>query len=247
MIGGIRSIPDTIPSEDRTLGWQVLAWTRAYLLQPDGPNAGGPWVFTPEQARTILRWFSIDERGRFVYRRGVLRKMKGSGKDPWAAALSAAELCGPVRFDGWDANGMPVAVQHPSPWIQAAAVSLDQNQNLMRLLGPMFSPAAYEEYAIDMGKTVVYARGVGQIEAVTSSPRALEGKRTSLTLMNESQEWVKTIEGMRWLKRFAGTSQSRTMGLPGRLSFATRTFRVRRALLRRRTRRGGKLTGMFRA
>ena len=194
-VEGIRSIPDTTPKEDRTLGWQVLAWTRAYLLQPDGPNAGEPWVFTPEQARAVLRWYAIDAAGRVVYRRGVLRKMKGSGKDPWAAAIAAAELCGPVRFDGFDAHGKPVAVEHPAPWIQAAAVSLDQNQNLMRLLGPMFSPAAYDKYAIDPGKTVIYARGVGQIEAVTSSPRALEGKRTSLTLMNESQEWVKSNDG----------------------------------------------------
>ena len=73
----VRSMPDVTPPENRTLGWQVLAWTRAYLRQPDGENAGADWVFTPEQARIVLRWYAVDESGRFVYRRGVLRRMKG--------------------------------------------------------------------------------------------------------------------------------------------------------------------------
>jgi hypothetical protein len=194
-IEGIRSIPDVIPGETRTLGWEVLAWSRAYLLQPDGPHAGEPWVFTPEQARRVLRWYAIDERGRFVYRRGVWRFCKGSGKDPAGAALACIELCGSCRFDGFDADGKPVAVQHPAPWIQVGAVSQDQTRNLMTLLGPMLSPAAVDEYAIDIGKTIVYARGVGQIEAVTSSPRAIEGKRTTLSILNEVQEWVKSNDG----------------------------------------------------
>jgi len=192
-VEGIRSVPDTVP--ELTLGWEALAWSRAYLLQPDGPNAGQPWVFTGEQARRILRWYAIDAQGRFLYRRGVWRFCKGSGKDPGAAALSCIELCGPCRFDGFDSEGKPVAIQHPSPWIQVGAVSQDQTRNLMTLLGPMLSPAAIDEYAVDIGKTICYARGSGMIEAVTSSPRAIEGKRTSLSILNESQEWVKSNDG----------------------------------------------------
>ena len=141
-VEGVRSIPDTVPDETRTLGWQVLAWTRAYLLQPDGPTAGEPWVFTPEQARMVLRLYAIDAAGRFTYRRAVIRRCKGWGKDPLLAAIAAAELCGPCRFGGWDAEGKPVAVEHPAPWIQCAAVSQDQTHNTMRLFPGMFSPAA---------------------------------------------------------------------------------------------------------
>jgi len=72
-------MPDIVPSENRTLGWSVLEWTANYLQQPDGPNAGQPWEFTTEQAKIILRWYEIDRQGRFVYRRGVLRRMKGWG------------------------------------------------------------------------------------------------------------------------------------------------------------------------
>jgi hypothetical protein len=191
----IRSVPDRIPSEDRTLGWAALAWTAEWLTQPDGPGAGDPWVFTDEQTRIVLRWYELDEHGRFVHRRGVLRRMKGWGKDPFLAALAAFELCGPCRFAGWDANGHPVAVQHPAPWVQVAAVSQDQTRNTMTLFPGLFSAAAREEYKVDLGKTIIYARGTGRIEAVTSSPRALEGGRVTLAILNEAQEWLVSNEG----------------------------------------------------
>ena len=75
----VRSCPDDVPPENRTLGWQVLAWTADYLQQPDGPMAGRPWEFTTEQAKIVLRWYAIDDQGKFVFRRGVLRRMKGWG------------------------------------------------------------------------------------------------------------------------------------------------------------------------
>jgi phage terminase large subunit-like protein len=192
---GVRSIPDTTPAENRTLGWAALGWTRQWLRQPDGQNVGEPWIFTPEQARIVLRFYEIDAEGRFTYRRAVIRRMKGHGKDPLLAAIAATELCGPCRFSHFDQDGRPVAVAHPAPWIQVAAVSRDQTANTMRLFAGLFSPEALEEYAIDLGKTLIYARGVGQIEAVTSSPRALEGNRASLVILNESQNWLRSNDG----------------------------------------------------
>lgn len=184
-----------VPAENRTLGWEALGWTTEFLRQPDGADAGLPWRFTAEQVRILLRWYEIDEHGRFVSRRGVLRRMKGWGKDPFAAALAAVELCGPCRFAGFDARGMPVAAPHPAPWIQIAAVSQDQTRNTMTLFPGLLSPAAVDDYRIDLGKTIIYARGVGRIEAVTSSPSALEGGRPSMVILNESQEWVETNDG----------------------------------------------------
>ena len=71
---GPRSVPK------RTLGWEVLGWTHEYLLQPDGPEAGQPWNFTNEQVRFILNWYAIDADGRFVYRYGMLRRMKAASR-----------------------------------------------------------------------------------------------------------------------------------------------------------------------
>lgn len=192
----LRTQPDRIPAEDRTLGWQVLQWTAEYLQQPDGPGAGQPWRFKPEQVDMVLLWYEIDGQGRFASRRGVIRRMKGWGKDPFVAALSAVELCGPCRFGGWDAGGLPVAVEHPAPWIQIAAVSQDQTRNTMTLFPGLFTAKAHEDCKLDLGKTIIYVARGGQIEAVTSSPRAIEGKRTSLSILNESHLWVTANDGL---------------------------------------------------
>lgn len=186
----IRVGPEGFPPENRTLAWSILEWQLEYLLQPDGPNAGEPWQLTREQLRFLCWWYAINDAGRFVYRRAVLRRMKGWGKDPLAASLAATEFVGPCRFGGWDAAGRPVSVPHPAPWVQVAAVSIDQTRNTMTLFPGMFSPAAIDEYGVDLGKTIIYSRDGGRIEAVTSSPRALEGGRPTKVILNETQHWL---------------------------------------------------------
>lgn len=181
---------------ERTLGWQILGWTAEWLRQPDGPAAGERWRYTAEQARFVLWWYAVDAAGRFVYRYGMLRRVKGWGKDPVGATLCAVEFVGPCRFGGWDAAGDPVAVPHPAPWVLTAAVSKDQTRNTMTLFPALFSAAAVDRYGIDLGKEIVYAdHGRARLEAVTSSPRALEGPRSTFTLKNETQHWLRNNEG----------------------------------------------------
>src|SRR4051794_21637497 len=64
-----------------TLGWQIAGWCAKYLRS----ETGGPWKFTREQLRFVLWWYAVDENGRFPYRKGVLQRMKGWGKDPLLA------------------------------------------------------------------------------------------------------------------------------------------------------------------
>lgn len=189
----VRLGPEGLPA--KTLGWQALAWTAEYLRQPDGPDSGKPWRYTTEQARFVLHWYALDGAGRFAYRRGMLRRLKGWGKDPVGATLCAIELCGPCRFGGYDAAGEPVAIPHPSPWVITAAVSLDQTKNTMRLFPSLFSDEAVDEYRVDIGKEIIYT-GRGMLEAVTSSPRAIEGKRTTFSLKNETHHWLETNDGL---------------------------------------------------
>ena len=85
-----------LPERNRTIGDQVINFLYEYVTQPSGPRAGQPFLPTKEQARFIMWWYAVDEQGRFVYRQGMLRRLKGWGKDPLAAALALAELCGPV-------------------------------------------------------------------------------------------------------------------------------------------------------
>lgn len=187
--------PDGLPAENRTLAPAVIGWVSEWLVQPDGPDAGVPWRYTKEQARFIAWWYAIDETGRFIYRRGTLRRMKGWGKDPVLSTICAVELCGPCRFQGWDDLGFPIAAAHPAPWIQIAAVSKDQTRNTMTLFPRIFSDLAEREYGLDIGKEILYTRAGGRIEAVTSSPTSLEGGRPSLVVKNENQHWTSSNDG----------------------------------------------------
>ncbi|GAB4588729.1 hypothetical protein [Nocardia sp. IFM 10818] len=180
---------------ERTLGWQILAWLWEYVLTPGGPNAGQPFMPTDEQIRFIVWWYAVDEDGRFIYRSGMLRRLKGWGKDPIAAALALAELCGPVVFDGWDEKGNPTGKRRHAAWIQVAAVSLDQTRNTFSLFPAMASKKLREEHKLDINKTVIYTEGGGIIEGVTSSPLALEGKRPTFVILNETQWWIETNNG----------------------------------------------------
>lgn len=191
---GVRIGPEGLP--EHTLGWQILQWTADYLLQPDGPNAGEPWMYTPEQVRFVLWWYAVDRTGQFSYRRGMLRRMKGWGKDPIGASLCCVEFVGPCRFGGWK-NGEPLAIPHSAPWVQTAAVSKDQTRNTMTLFPGMLSKRAQDEFSIDLGKEIIYAhKGKARIEAVTSSPRALEGGRATFVLKNETHHWLTSNEGL---------------------------------------------------
>lgn len=231
----MRTWPDRVPPENRTLGWHVLSWTAEWLLQPDGPDVGNTWTYTREQVRILLRWYEIDARGAFVHRRGALRRMKGWGKDPFLASLSAVELCGPCRFAGWDEHGMPLAKPQPSAWIQVAAVSKDQTRNTLTVFPHLFSGECIEEYGVEIGRELIHTRAGGRIEAVTSSPRTLEGGRPTFVILNETQNWLPTNDGIemgRAIRRNAAKSrggESRSMEInnafqPGEGSVAENTY-----------------------
>lgn len=180
-----------------TLGWQVIDWCEEYLLQPDGPDAGQPLRLTKEQKRWFLWWYAVDERGRFLYLKGMLRRLKGWGKDPLAVFLAAVELVGPCRFGGWDAEGQPIAVPQYAACIQIAAVSQAQvKRNTMSLFPGLFSARTLREFDIDVGKEIIYAnQGRGRIELLSTSPRSTEGPRPTLVIKNETQHWLERNGG----------------------------------------------------
>ncbi|MFE7510189.1 terminase [Streptomyces sp. NPDC057540] len=223
-----------------TLGWHCLAWTKTYLQH----YVGRPWQYTPEQARLTLWWYAMDpQTNRFLWRDGVIQRLKGWGKDPVVASWGAFEFVGPCRFDRvadegneWGVRpGQPLGMQHPAAWVQMAAVSQDQTRNTMTLFPSIFTKRALEEFRIDLGKEIIYAdKGRARVEAVTSSPRALEGGRPTATYPNETHHWLESNSGHEMaavIERNATKSadgQSRTMAItnafePGEDSVAERT------------------------
>ncbi|OBJ41333.1 hypothetical protein A5630_23115 [Mycolicibacterium mucogenicum] len=193
---------------EHTLGWGVLNWLAQYVNSPSGGNdpetmefllrAGlrtNAFVPTKEQARFILWWYAIKEDGTWVYSSGVLRRLKGWGKDPLTAALALAELCGPVRFSHWSRSGEPVGKSAHAAWVTCAAVSQDQTKNTFSLFPVMCSKDLKRDYGLDINKYLIYSSAGGRIEAATSSPASMEGNRPTFVVQNEIQWWGRGPDG----------------------------------------------------
>lgn len=181
-----------------TLGWVVLDWSRSFLPSPQDPTK--PFRFTQEQARRILHLYRLDPlTGKRRCIRCQLEEAKGWGKSPWAAAIALAEFCGPVLFDGWDANGRPVGMPWgslgtPHPWIQIAGVSEAATENTWNALYAFLSVnehAAAHELRIDLGRTLLrrYDLGAALMERVTSSAQSREGQPITFAVCDEPQLW----------------------------------------------------------
>lgn len=173
-----------------SLGPVIDAWVKRYIKSPDGT---GMWEFTREQRRMLYWIYAIDEHGRWLYRELNIQRLKGWGKDPFAALLSLVEMVGPCRpvvKDGkvvLDDAGNPVARRQSSAWVQVFAVALAQTKNTMKMFSVLASPQLKRDYTVVIGKEqVVGLHGEVTIEAVTSSPETREGNRPTFQIGNEA-------------------------------------------------------------
>ena len=186
-------IPNGLPK--LTLGWQILDWGSAFLAQPDGADKGDTWSYTREQAKFILWYYALDEKGKFLYRRALLARPKGWGKSPLLAAIASTELLGPVQFDGFDADGNPVGRPSYSPLIQLAAVSEAQTDNTMSLVIEMLAEGyAVDYYNLDIGKSRILVPG-GKLEPVTAQAKSREGQRPTFAVLDETHLWIPSNGG----------------------------------------------------
>lgn len=177
---------------EQSMGWELLGWCGYWLRDQKGQD----WQFTPEQARFLLWYESLDETGRLEHRTAVLQRLKGWGKDPLACALAAAKAFGPTIFDHFDDNGDPVGREDNAAWVQVVAVSKEQTQNTMKLFPVMLGPDVRRHYGIQIGRENVWGMGdTRQIQATTSNYLAIEGKRVTQGIRNECQNWNDSNQG----------------------------------------------------
>lgn len=210
------------PGEVPTLGWGALAWVTEFLVVPDGARRGDPLVLTDEQAGLVLRFYALDEKGRRLFRRGLVSRPKGWGKSPLLAALCAFESAGPACFDGWNADGDPVGAPWPTPWVQIAAVSEDQTDNTYSLLVEMLTEgSAADVYGLDVGQTRTFTGGGGRIEPVTSSSGSREGQRVTFAVLDETHLWTPRNGGV----RLAATVRRNTAKMSGATFETTNAFK----------------------
>ncbi|HEY1117405.1 MAG TPA: hypothetical protein VGE43_06850, partial [Acidimicrobiales bacterium] len=129
-----------------------------------------------------------------------LRRPKGSGKSPEGGYLGYGEFCLPTQFAGWTDEGQPLAVPHPDPWVQFAAVSEDQTDNVMVWLFDLLSslPDTLQRRGIDLGRSRLYfVDRPGRIEPVTAAAGSREGQRVTFGVLDQSESWTKENGGER--------------------------------------------------
>lgn len=215
----------------------MLDWYETYLRVPSGPDYGTPLRLTNEQSTIVVRWYQVDPKGRALYRRGAVRRVKGWGKSPLLAAWAIGEFVGPVLFDGWDANGQPVGKPWSTPWEQIAACSEDQTGNTYSALYAMLADSpALDEFGLDLGRTKVFLkdRPGCVIEPVTASAGSREGQPLTAAVLDETHLWIRTAGGHRLaavLRRNLGKMGGRSLEstnafMPGEWSVAEETHKA---------------------
>ena len=110
-----------------TLGFEVVDWLEAMLVHGPGDIQGTPLELDDELRAFVLRAYELRPDGTRAYRRAFLGRAKGRGKTELAAALACAELLGPVRFDGMNAQGEPVGAPVIGPEVICIATEEQQS------------------------------------------------------------------------------------------------------------------------
>lgn len=177
-----------------TLGPQVCAFIETYLVFGPGDLRGEPAVLDDEKRGLIYRMYEVfpqghPQAGRRRFKRCAISLRKGTAKTELAAWLAAAELhpYGPVRCDGWDANGQPVGVGVRDPYIPMVAYTEEQSDELaygaLRWI-LLYSPLVDD---FDVGiERIMRITGDGKAVSLATAPDARDGARTTFQIFDET-------------------------------------------------------------
>jgi len=186
--------PVTFP----TLGWQVADWIETYLCHGPGDVQGADWELDDEFVLFLCWLYRVHPKdhplaGRRLVHRGILSRPKGRAKSEFAGGFVCAEALGPVRCDGFDAQGDPVGVPVVYPFIRCLATEEDQAGNTYDNVRYMLEEGrAADEYAIDTGLTRTFLRGPGGGEIVpsTSGDASKDGGKESASVADETHLYI---------------------------------------------------------
>lgn len=180
---------------ENSLGPSLVDWAEWRTDEPGLLNDDGePWQFTDGQARFLILWYAFDEQGRFIYRRGIKRGAKGTGKDPFGAAMCNIELLGPSQL-WWDGEKW-AGKRHELPLVQIASNSEAQSKAVLRVANSQLGSEAVAYYQLDKGQTATYVKGgAARMEVLTASERSSEGNPATFILLNETHHMTKESGG----------------------------------------------------
>lgn len=186
-----------------SLGYQVVEWLEAYACHGPGDVQGQPLDFRadPEFERFIIDAYALDPAsGRRLVERAVISAPKGRAKSELAGLIGVAEALGPVRFDGFDAQGQPVGRPVTSPFIRCLATEEKQSgntfQNIAFVLGEWGQSVHPEVYGGIKGigdyrsAMNVYLPDGGELRSSSSGAASKDGGKETFVVPDEVHLYV---------------------------------------------------------
>ncbi len=185
-----------------TLGPQVVQWIEENLVYGPGDLRGQPYRVAPDFAAWLYRAYEVfpaDHRkaGKRRFKRVAISERKGLAKTEKAAILAAVESHpeGPVRCDGFDADGQPVGRPVNDPYIPLVAYTEEQTEELAygALYVILSESVVADDYDIGLERIVVIGdrgRAAGKIVALAGSPNARDGARTTFQHFDETHRFT---------------------------------------------------------
>lgn len=184
-----------------SLGYEMLDWYHEYECHGPGDVQGEPLDYDDEMRDFVIEVYRLDpETGRRVYDEGVLSRAKGRAKSETAGHIGIGEAFGPVRFDGWDADGQPVGRPVRSPLLKCLATEESQAGNTFENIafiagewGPDVHPDIYggvsgiRQY---QSATALYLPQGGEIRACTAGSASKDGGKETWVCADESHLYV---------------------------------------------------------
>ena len=186
-----------------SLGYQVVDWLTEFACHGPGDVQGEPLDFSvdPEAEQFIIDAYELDPvTGRRKVKRGVYSAPKGRAKSEVAGLIGVAEALAPVRFDGWDSNGQPVAAPVRSPFIRALATEEKQSgntfQNIAFVMGEWGQDTHPDVYGGIRGirdyrsATNIYLPGGGECRSSSSGAASKDGGKETYLVPDEVHLYV---------------------------------------------------------
>lgn len=182
-----------------SLGRQVCSFIETYLIHGPGDLRGQPARLDAEKRALVYRMYEVypadhpHASGRRRFRRVALSLRKGTAKTELAAWIAAVELHaeGPVRCDGWDADGEPVGAPVTDPYIPMVAYTEEQSEDLV--YGALYTILSEGPLASDFDigiARIMRVRGDGKAVALATAPDARDGARTTFQSFDETHRFT---------------------------------------------------------
>ncbi|MET8818464.1 terminase [Streptomyces rochei] len=216
---GVLMVPKPDGEMWPTLGPQVCDLLEERAIHGPGALRGRPYRLDAEKRALIYRWYEVypqghPRAGKRRFKRVGLSVRKGTAKTELAAAVAFAELHpeGPVRCDGFDANGEPVGVPVSDPYIPMVAYTEEQTEELAYAALLAIVSEGPDADLFDPGlDRIMRWDGLGRAVPLASSPDARDGARTTFQHFDETHRFT--------LPRHRSTHQTMLGNIPKIMMF----------------------------